>query len=56
MSGCNAYIEFEPPLRFRAARVSSGCELGRKKWEKEGVTGHPFELCPYLHDALPPRK
>ena len=56
LEGCNVFIEFEAPLRPRAARISSGCELGHKKFEKLGVLGHPFELCPYLHDALPPRK
>ncbi|MGQ9916223.1 MAG: hypothetical protein ACUVS7_02280 [Bryobacteraceae bacterium] len=53
--GCNVY-EFEPPLRPRAARITSGRELGHKMLENQGVPGQPFERCPYLHDALPLRK
>lgn len=54
--GCRVYLEFDPPLRPKAVRISSQCELGHRKFEKTGVIGHPFERCPFLHESMLVRK
>lgn len=56
IEGCNVFIELDLPLKPKAVRISSPCELGHRKFEKTGAIGHPFERCPFLHEPMLLRK
>lgn len=55
-AGCVLFLEFDPPLTPRVARISAACGLVHRQLEQRGVLNHSFDECPYFQRPVELRR